>query len=203
MMHITSIECFLSLWDYDTADAQRIVYGDSAMADFHYVGRVFFPSPLPFRFKLWRNESPHYSGDKEVDWKYVPILELRDMPAKLLNVCLLELSASRKINPKKSYEIGFRVSLSRGWNSDSPVFIMARRGDGHFVARKVSFKGRSLHEQFDIPDKFYVKFSPQDSSDSESYLNFGMYDYWNSDWKSGLNIHHAFAREVIETGQEE
>ena len=128
----------------------------------------------------------------------------RDMPAKLLEVCLLELSASRKIDPKKSYEIGFRVSLSREWSSDFPIFIMARRGDGHFVARKVSFEGWSLHEEFDIPDKFSVKFLPQDSSaDFESYLHIGMYDYWNPDWKRGLNIHHAFAREVNSSWDQE
>ncbi|KAM7519625.1 hypothetical protein LguiB_018587 [Lonicera macranthoides] len=172
-------------------------------------------------------ESPHYSGDKQVDWKEeggraimkprglsitwgnhkrywrIPKSDQPDMPAKLLNICWLELSALRKIDPKKSYEIGFRVSLSRRWNSDSPVFIMARRGDGHSVARKVIFEGRSLHEEFDIPDKFCVKFSPQDSSNSESYLHIGLYDVWNSNWKSGLNIHHAFAREVKETDQEE
>ncbi|KAM7519623.1 hypothetical protein LguiB_018585 [Lonicera macranthoides] len=121
----------------------------------------------------------------------------QDMPAELLNVCLLEVSVSRKIDPKKSYEIGFRVSLSERWDSGSPIFIMARRGAaGHFVARKVSFEGRSLHEEFDIPDKFCVKFSPQNSSNSELYLHIGMYDYWNSNWKKGLNIHHAFAREL-------
>ncbi|KAM7515651.1 hypothetical protein LguiA_005234 [Lonicera macranthoides] len=141
-------------------------------------------------------ESPHYSGDKQVDWKEEGGRAI--MKPRGLSITWGNHKRYWRI-PKSDQP----VSLSRRWNSDSPVFIMARRGDGHSVARKVIFEGRSLHEEFDIPDKFCVKFSPQDSSDSESYLHIGLYDVWNSNWKSGLNIHHAFAREVKETDQKE
>ncbi|KAM7515645.1 hypothetical protein LguiA_005228 [Lonicera macranthoides] len=164
---------------------------------------------MKVRTTKWRDEQANVedegegeTGDKEVDWKGIPCSTVK------INLSKYGQALSRRplptesapftsIDPKKSYEIGFRVSLSEKWDSSSPIFIMARRGaTGHFVARKVSFEGRSLHEEFDIPDKFCVKFSPQDSSNSESYLYIGMYDHWNSNWKRGLNIHHAFAREL-------
>lgn len=110
-------------------------------------------------------------------------------------VCLLEVGAAREIDPKKSYQIGFRVSLTRRWVSGCPIFIMAKRGStGNYISRRVILEGCPLHEEFDIPGNFVVKFLPGDSSEPKLYI--GLFDYWTSQWKGGLLIHHAFVREV-------
>ncbi|KAM7472887.1 hypothetical protein LguiA_011070 [Lonicera macranthoides] len=163
-------------------------------------------------------KSPHYPSDPSVKWKEeggLFILKPRglsitwgnenrywhlpepneDGPAKLLNVCLLEVEAAREIDPKKSYQIGFRVSLMRRWAHDCPIFIMAKRGErGNYISRRVILEGRPLHEEFDIPENFVVKFLPGDSS--EPKLHICLFDHWTSNWKGGLLIHHAFVREV-------
>ncbi|KAM7472891.1 hypothetical protein LguiA_011074 [Lonicera macranthoides] len=72
---------------------------------------------------------------------------------------------------------------------------MAKRGErGNYISRRVILEGRPLHEEFDIPENFVVKFLPGDSS--EPKLHICLFDHWTSNWKGGLLIHHAFVREV-------
>ncbi|KAM7469203.1 hypothetical protein LguiA_007386 [Lonicera macranthoides] len=120
-----------------------------------------------------------------------------DGPAELLNVTWLEVGAIKDIDPKKSYQIGFRVSLSKTWMDDLPIYIMAKRGEGgNHIARKVILGGnRPLNQEFNIPDNFVVKFARGDSS--EPKLHISLFECWDMHHcKSGLLIHHAFVKEV-------
>lgn len=118
-----------------------------------------------------------------------------DDPAELLRVCSLEVGVSKEIEPKKSYQVGFTVSLKNKWPPNSPIFVMVKRGEkGNFIARKVVFDHCQLNEKFDIPGNFVIKFLRGDSS--EPTIHIRLYDHWTSHWKYGLQIHQAFVREV-------
>ncbi|KAM7477455.1 hypothetical protein LguiA_025668 [Lonicera macranthoides] len=121
----------------------------------------------------------------------------QDGPAKLLDVAWLEITATKKIDLRKSYQIGFKVSFRGSWYPLYPFFIMAKIQDGNYIARKVNFQDKRPEEEFDAPDNFVIRFSPRDHS-SEPILHMTLCDHWTAGivWKSGLHIHHAFVKEL-------
>uniref|UniRef100_A0A5B7C889 Putative SNARE family protein n=1 Tax=Davidia involucrata TaxID=16924 RepID=A0A5B7C889_DAVIN len=139
-------------------------------------------------------------GNNSRYWRMPP--DNTDEPAKLLDVCWIEICGSidiKKLNPGKKYQIGFKVSLTngaRGWSPDSVVRIIAKIGKkGKFNWRTLNLEGYERKKIFDIPDNLLI-YIPRNASFSEEKLHFGLYEIWGGNWKSGLKIYHAFIKEA-------
>lgn len=109
----------------------------------------------------------------------------------------LEVTGSKELSPKKTYEIGFTVSLTQeafGWNG-SKVYVMAKLGR----RGKYSWKRASLENlQGSTSDPKGIPYEEKltiTTGDSEKTIYFGMYEVWSGKWKGGLRIHNAFIRE--------
>jgi hypothetical protein len=99
-------------------------------------------------------------------------------PAELIQVCWLEVTGSLQLEANKTYEVGFKVSLTPdafGWNG-CPVYVMAK-----FVEEPYQ----------KIPEQVLsIK------SETENTLYFGLYEVWSGKWKGGLKIHEAFVNKI-------
>ncbi|KAL2467450.1 Protein PHLOEM PROTEIN 2-LIKE A9 [Abeliophyllum distichum] len=127
------------------------------------------------------------------DDRYWKIPEKSGMPAELLQVSWLEVTASvNGTDHQKNYEVGFSVSLKDdafGWNN-SPVYIMVKRGkEGKFSATKVLFNGNGK-QRFEISGKL-----KKGDSTTDPNIYFGLYEVWSGKWRGGLQIHHAYVTE--------
>ncbi|KAM7480752.1 hypothetical protein LguiB_005335 [Lonicera macranthoides] len=143
-------------------------------------------------FIRWGNSNNKY-------WS-LPEGDDQDGAAKLIKVGFIEVSAKKEIDLEKRYQIGFRVSLSQRWDQRFPVFIMAKKQDGNYIARKETFEGRPENgEEFDIPGNFVIRFPSGDHrSSSKPILHMTLCDQWsNVNFKEGLHIHYAFVKEQI------
>nr|GMD30286.1 protein PHLOEM PROTEIN 2-LIKE A9-like [Ipomoea batatas] len=112
------------------------------------------------------------------------------------NVIWLEVTGEKEVDPKKKYEVKFKVSLNKETSSTEweniPLYVMARRGKKRdycwkkFVLTTVTEREIGL-----VIDKVA---SSDDDEDKKLY--FGLYDIWSGKLKKGLVIHHAWVREI-------
>ncbi|XP_057976029.1 protein PHLOEM PROTEIN 2-LIKE A9-like [Malania oleifera] len=118
----------------------------------------------------------------------------------LLQVCWLEVTGKVRVDPRKSYNVKFEVSMrpdAFGWNG-SPLFLMAKMGaSGKYVWSKVNLQEqqKSANERFQIPQGGLDVDPPDNAASGITDLFFGMYEVWTGKWKGGLRIHHAFVQE--------
>ncbi|GFP84186.1 protein phloem protein 2-like a9 [Phtheirospermum japonicum] len=165
--------------------------------------------------------TPHYEGNSSIKFKVHDDhkKEMR-IPAKDLNVVWgndprywkkpdndnssLELNqvywlevttCVDETDPKKTYEVGFDVSLSAdafGWG-DAPLYLMVRRGkDGKFVWKKhlLTIPNHNKEEHREIIGR------SSSGQHEDPKLHLGLFEVWSGKWKGGLKINHAFVREL-------
>jgi hypothetical protein len=116
-------------------------------------------------------------------------------PAELIQVCWLEVTGSLQLEANKTYEVGFKVSLTPdafGWNG-CPVYVMAKFGKrGKYSWKRATLKTDKVEEPYQkIPEQVLsIK------SETENTLYFGLYEVWSGKWKGGLKIHEAFVNKI-------
>lgn len=119
-------------------------------------------------------------------------------PVDLVQVSWLEVTGSREnLAPGKTYEIGFKISLTQeafGWNG-SKVYVMAKLGRrGKYTWKRASLDSFTNGIPVEIPlanEKLKIQ-----TTNSETSIYFGMYEVWSGKWKGGLKIHNAYIREA-------
>ncbi|KAK4440333.1 protein PHLOEM PROTEIN 2-LIKE A9 [Sesamum alatum] len=170
------------------------------MSSTHHVG-----NPSAEFIKDYQGKMIIQPKDLNIVWgrddRYWTIPQKENLPAELHQVSWLEVTGSvNGTSPSKSYEVGFRVSLTPdafGWGS-SPIYIMVKRGKhGKFAWRRIVLNSY-LTAQFEITGRLEKAESlPLPGQDSDyQKLYFGLYEVWSGKWKGGLKIHHAFVREL-------
>ncbi|CAA3032938.1 Hypothetical predicted protein [Olea europaea subsp. europaea] len=132
------------------------------------------------------------------DGRYWNLPDNPNMPAELLQVSWLEVSSCVEgINPKKKYEVGFKISLKAdafGWNK-YPVYIMMKRGqEGEISWKKVSLNTNNGNGN--QPFEILGELMKTEKHMTDTKLYFGLYEVWSGKWKGGLQIHGAFVREA-------
>ncbi|XP_019098921.1 PREDICTED: protein PHLOEM PROTEIN 2-LIKE A9 isoform X2 [Camelina sativa] len=131
-------------------------------------------------------------------------------PAELKMVSWLEVTGSYdKIEPGKTYRIGFKISLTAdatGWDQ-APVFMSAKIGKkGKTIWKRIKSLNNNIEKlkrrtgPVNIPDdtdgRFEVFVSPNITINQDTKLQFGLYEVWTGKWKTGLLIYEAFVEEV-------
>ncbi|XP_010490747.1 PREDICTED: protein PHLOEM PROTEIN 2-LIKE A9 isoform X1 [Camelina sativa] len=157
---------------------------------------VFKPSGLNF---IWGGDSQYWVIPKE-----------DRTPAELKMVSWLEVTGSYdKIEPGKTYRIGFKISLTAdatGWDQ-APVFMSAKIGKkGKTIWKRIKSLNNNIEKlkrrtgPVNIPDdtdgRFEVFVSPNITINQDTKLQFGLYEVWTGKWKTGLLIYEAFVEEV-------
>lgn len=128
------------------------------------------------------------------DSRYWRLPSKEDEPAELVQVCWLEVTGSCSVKKSKTYEVGFKVSMTPdafGWTG-CPVYIMAKIGKkGKYTLRRAALE-KFGGQEVNIPEQpLTITVPPQ----GEETLYFGMYEVWSGKWKGGLKIHEAFVNE--------
>ncbi|XP_023633195.1 protein PHLOEM PROTEIN 2-LIKE A9 isoform X2 [Capsella rubella] len=131
------------------------------------------------------------------------------MPAELKMVSWLEVTGSfEKIEPGKTYQIGFKISFkpdATGWDK-APICMSAKIGKkGKTMWKRIKSVQQNFgklkvgSEPVNIPDesdgRFEISVSPTTLT-QDTKLQFGLYEVWTGRWKTGLLIHEAFVHEV-------
>lgn len=131
-------------------------------------------------------------------------------PAELKMVSWLEVTSSfDKIEPGKTYRIGFKISFTAdatGWDQ-APVFMSAKIGKkGKTIWKRIKSVNNNIDklkggtEPVNIPDetdgRFEIFVSPKVAINQDTKLQFGLYEVWTGKWKTGLLIYEAFVQEV-------
>ncbi|KAF8104168.1 hypothetical protein N665_0177s0024 [Sinapis alba] len=141
---------------------------------------IIQPSGLNF---VWGGDSRYWVVPKEPRYLLLKM------------VSWLEVTGSfERTEPGKTYKIGFNISFkpdATGWDR-APLVMSAKIGK-----KGKTNKGRS--EPVNIPDEsdggFEISVSPT-ADNQDTKLQFGLYEVWTGQWKTGLLIHEAFVQEV-------
>ncbi|KAK6917031.1 Phloem protein 2-like [Dillenia turbinata] len=164
--------------------------GDTDFIEWQEAEKQFKVSPRGLNI-VWGN-SPQY-------WKLFKSMNGSEV-AELIRVCWLEVvGAIENVCPGRKYQVGFRVALkpnARGWQ-DCTALVVAKVGE----SGKMIPTGLDLSQYYgkgfvDIPAEPLVVEVPEHASPSETKISFGLYEIRQGNWKSGLQIHYAFVREI-------
>lgn len=115
-------------------------------------------------------------------------------PAKLRQVCWLEVTGTAKKLEAGKYQVSFLLSKEQdafGWNNCQP-FLMAK------VGKKGKYKWKKVLElNEDKKENITIVSEPIEVKDNdEKELYFGLYEVWSGKWKGGLCIHEACVKKV-------
>ncbi|KAK3037077.1 hypothetical protein RJ639_029919 [Escallonia herrerae] len=150
--------------------------------------RIILPKELQI---VWSSDDRY--------WRMPPKDEPHQ-PAELLQVMWLEVTGSvNNVDPSKTYEIGFSVSMTPdafGWK-DCPVHVVTKFGRrGNYVRRKTNLSlVHPAGKEIEIPGTLLIGKNQAPANSTRETLYFGMYEVWSGKWKGGLKIHHAYVRE--------
>ncbi|XP_050370435.1 protein PHLOEM PROTEIN 2-LIKE A9-like [Argentina anserina] len=129
-------------------------------------------------------------GKDESYWK-IPAKGTDDA-AELMQVSWLEVTGSVKLTAGNSYNLTFEVELlsdAFGWK-DIQVFLMARVGKkGKYNWKKVQLQPAAGKEKIPKDDDKLTIAVPTEETDTT--LQFGLYEVWSGKWKGGLKIYNA------------
>ncbi|XP_062162607.1 protein PHLOEM PROTEIN 2-LIKE A9-like [Alnus glutinosa] len=142
-------------------------------------------------YKLYPRQLNIVWGNDPRYWR-IPAGKGDTGPAELIQVCWLEVTGSLQLEANKTYEVGFKVSLTPdafGWNG-CPVYVMAKFGKrGKYSWKRATLKTDKAEDQYQIPEQVLsIK------SETENTLYFGLYEVWSGKWKGGLKIHEAIIK---------
>nr|GMD04115.1 protein PHLOEM PROTEIN 2-LIKE A9-like [Ipomoea batatas] len=114
---------------------------------------------------------------------------------RVSKVIWLEVTGEKEVDPKKKYEVKFKVSLNEESSSSEweniPLYVMARRGKKRdYCWKKFVLTSVTEHEIGLVIDKV------ASNDDEDKKLYFGLYDIWSGKLKKGLVIHYAWVQEI-------
>jgi len=125
-------------------------------------------------------------------------------PAELKKIVWLEATGEVPAEPGKTYEVSFTVSLTDNaqfWDK-CPVYVVANVGGSEEQLRENNWGEASLFNitpnvRTDIPPPLVKASVSVNTNLMYKTLQFGLYDIWCNEWKTGLRIHEANVNVVV------
>ncbi|KAM6575155.1 protein PHLOEM PROTEIN 2-LIKE A9 [Cannabis sativa] len=157
---------------------------------------IFYPRGLNI---VWGNDSRYWRIPNEAKPN-----NGKNPTAELIQVSWLEVTGSTaSLETGKKYKIQFFLSLKSdafGWNG-CQVYLMAKIGKrGKYKWSKIVLKDQNTTNSGQgtpFPSEEFVIEVPDNVTDADKKLYFGLYEVWSGKWKGGLQIHKAVVSKVI------